>query len=137
MAPYIHYPARDEVVPMVNPTSKSVVLDHDNVPKPVADNFMYDFKYNHRLPTTDILGVEIPADCDAQKAAEGIVARLSEATSAQDAQAFTGLFLDYGDFFFRMNSSSGSVLTLYPQESGVTSYHLHGTSARLISEKPS
>ncbi|KAJ5652575.1 hypothetical protein N7507_010001 [Penicillium longicatenatum] len=76
--------------------SKFAALNHDNVPKPVADDFMYDFKYNHPLPTTDILGVEIPADCDAQRAAEGIVARLSKAASDENAEAFAGLFLDYG-----------------------------------------
>ncbi|KAJ5776322.1 uncharacterized protein N7511_001333 [Penicillium nucicola] len=76
--------------------SPSVTLDHDNVPKPVADDFMYDFKYNHKLPTTDILGVGIPNDCNAQKQAEEIMARLSKATLEADAQAFAGLFLDYG-----------------------------------------
>ena len=67
---------------------------------PVADNFMYDFKYNHALPTSDVLGVEIPADCDAQKEAEGIVARLSQALGEGDAQAFANLFLDYGKSIF-------------------------------------
>ncbi len=65
---------------------------------PVADDFMYDFKYNHALPTSDALAVEIPADCDAQKSAEGIVARLSEVMGAGNAQAFTDLFLEYGKF---------------------------------------
>ncbi|PKX97865.1 uncharacterized protein P174DRAFT_426227 [Aspergillus novofumigatus IBT 16806] len=54
-------------------------------------------RYKHSLPTTDTLGVEISTDCDAQKEAEGIVARLSTATSKGDAQAFTGLFLNYGE----------------------------------------
>ncbi|KAL3472734.1 hypothetical protein BJX99DRAFT_272762 [Aspergillus californicus] len=74
---------------VVHPVSKATA-------KPVADDFMYDFKYNHSLPTTDVLGIEIPADCDAQKEAEGIVARLSKATSEANAHAFAGLFLDYG-----------------------------------------
>ncbi|KAK9326879.1 hypothetical protein V1520DRAFT_94458 [Lipomyces starkeyi] len=77
-----------------------VVVDHVEVeatPKPpVADDFMYDFKYNHTLPTSDVLGVEIPADCDAQKEAEGIVADLSEVMGQGDAQAFADMFLDYG-----------------------------------------
>ncbi|KAE8423796.1 hypothetical protein BDV36DRAFT_303184 [Aspergillus pseudocaelatus] len=81
---------------MASIESKSATLNHDRVPKPVADNFMYDFKYNHPLPTTDILGVDIPADCDAQKEAEGIVAHLSKAMSEGDAQAFARLFLDHG-----------------------------------------
>lgn len=79
-----------------------VAVDHVELevgPKlPVADNFMYDFKYNHALPTSKDLGIEIPADCDAQKEAEGIVARLSEAMGKGDAQAFTDIFLEYGEF---------------------------------------
>ncbi|BCS24985.1 flavin-containing monooxygenase [Aspergillus puulaauensis] len=92
MAPHVQEPA----VPIPVSKAKSVVFDHDNVSKPVADDFMYDFKYNHSLPTTDVLGVDIPADCDAQKEAEGIVARLEAATTKKDAQAFAALFLDYG-----------------------------------------
>lgn len=65
-------------------------------PPPVADDFMYDFKYNHALPTTAVLGVEIPADCDAQKEAAGIVASLSEVMGKGDAQGFADMFLDYG-----------------------------------------
>ncbi|PYH78986.1 putative flavo protein [Aspergillus uvarum CBS 121591] len=72
------------------------MLNHSQVEKPVADDFMYDFKYNHCLPTTDVLGVTIPDDCDARKEAEAIVARLSTAMSEGDAQTFAGLFLDYG-----------------------------------------
>jgi hypothetical protein len=63
---------------------------------PVADDFMYDFKFNHALPTTDVLGIEIPANIDAQKEAQGIVDDLSNALAKGDAQAFTDLFLDYG-----------------------------------------
>jgi hypothetical protein len=97
MAPYIQESADANPSSKGSLQSESVGLKHDQVPKPVADDFMYDFKYNHSLPTTDILGVEIPIDCDAQKEAEGIVARLSTATSEGDAQAFTELFLDYGE----------------------------------------
>lgn len=79
-----------------------VVVDHvelEVTPEPpVADNFMYDFKYNHALPTSDVLGIEIPADCDAQKEAGALVARLSAAMGAGDAQAFTDLFLEYGQY---------------------------------------
>ncbi|KAI1086672.1 hypothetical protein F5B19DRAFT_498132 [Rostrohypoxylon terebratum] len=63
---------------------------------PVADDYMYDFKYNHALPTSDVLGVEIPVHCDAQREAESILARLSEVLGKGDAQGFTDLFLDYG-----------------------------------------
>lgn len=96
MAPSVVDPVHDTVIPLANPKSKTVVLDHDNVPKPVADNFMYDFKFNHRLPTTDVLGLDIPTNCNAQNEAEGIVARLSEATAKADAHAFSDLFLEYG-----------------------------------------
>ncbi|OWZ42561.1 flavin-containing monooxygenase [Cryptococcus neoformans Tu259-1] len=80
---------------------KSKVVDGhvelEETPKPpVADNFMYDFKYNHALPTTDALGVSIPDDVDAQNAAEEIVAKLSKVLSEGDAKGFTGLFLEYG-----------------------------------------
>ena len=65
---------------------------------PVADNFMYDFKYNHALPTNDVLGTEIPANCDAQKEAESILVRLSEVMGSGDAQGLTDMFLEYGEF---------------------------------------
>lgn len=75
-----------------------VTVTHHEIPKPpVADDFMYDFKYNHALPTTDVLGIEIPSNCNAQVEAEGIVKNLSNAMGAGDAQAFTDLFLEYGE----------------------------------------
>lgn len=96
MAPYVQEIAGIDAVFPAPIQTKSVPFNHSQVVKPVADDFMYDFKYNHVLPTTDILGVKIPADCDARKEAEGIVARLSKATSEEDAQSFTELFLDSG-----------------------------------------
>ena len=63
---------------------------------PVAENYMYDFQYNHPLPTTNRLGVEIPQDCDAQKESESIVNNLSNALAAANAEAFADLFLEYG-----------------------------------------
>lgn len=101
MAPYFQESAGTAVVTPATLPSKNVTLNHDNVAKPVADDFMYDFKYNHALPTTDILGITIPVDCDAQKEADGIVARLSQATSKADAQAFGDLFLDYGKIIYK------------------------------------
>ena len=95
MAPYVQDSADSDAVPKAI-QSKSATLNHDQVPKPVADDFMYDFKYNHALPTFDVLGIEIPADCDAQKEAEAILASLSDALGKGDAQAFTDLFLEYG-----------------------------------------
>lgn len=106
MAPYIQESAGAKPVSKASLQSESAVLNHDQVLKPVADDFMYDFKYSHSLPTTDILGVKIPTDCDAQKEAEEIVARLSTATSEGDAQAFAGLFLDYGEILRKQDSQS-------------------------------
>jgi hypothetical protein len=64
---------------------------------PVSDNYMYDFKFNHALPTSDVLGIEVSADCDAQKEAEAIVAQLSRVMGDGDAQAFTDMFIEYGE----------------------------------------
>lgn len=69
-------------------------------PPPVADNFMYDFKYNAPLPTSDVLGTEIPHDCDAQKEADAIVTRLSEVLSTGDAGSFANLFLESGKLHY-------------------------------------
>ncbi|CAN9228861.1 unnamed protein product [Alternaria alternata] len=81
-----------------------IVIGKNEVPKPpVADDFMYDFKYNHPLPTTDILGIDIPADCNAQLEAEGIVEKLSTVMRKGDANAFADLFLDYGESGFIVN----------------------------------
>ncbi|GJN67510.1 hypothetical protein PLICBS_001536 [Purpureocillium lilacinum] len=63
---------------------------------PVADDYMYDFKYNHPLPTTDVLGIEIPQECDTQAEAERIVKRLSDALGAGDAVRFADIFLESG-----------------------------------------
>ncbi|GKZ36830.1 hypothetical protein AbraIFM66950_008062 [Aspergillus brasiliensis] len=71
-------------------------LDSPSSKPPVDDNFMYDFKYNHALPTSDVLGIEIPADCNPQREAEGIVVRLSQSMGAGNAKAFADMFLPYG-----------------------------------------
>jgi hypothetical protein len=101
MAPYInaHESATETNIDVSNLKKKvgvdEVKLEATAKP-PVADDYMYDFKYNHALPTIDVLGIEIPTDTDAQKEAQGIVDNLSEALAKGDAQAFTELFLDYG-----------------------------------------
>lgn len=77
-------------------SAKQTMMNDDVQPPPVADDYMYDFKYNHPLPTTDVLGIEFPKDCDAQVEADGIVKRLSDALGSSDADAFTELFLEYG-----------------------------------------
>ena len=86
-----------------------VVVNHVEVEAdhkvPVADNFMYDFKYNHPLPTTKLLGIEIPTDCDAQKEADALVQKLSQAMGAGNAEDFAALFLDYGKLLAVIQSS--------------------------------
>ncbi|KAJ5690895.1 hypothetical protein N7462_005287 [Penicillium macrosclerotiorum] len=96
MAPYVQEPPGDDSVSKTDFHSKIVTPNHQPALKPVADDFMYDFRYNHSLPTTDILGITIPTDCDARKEAEGIVTCISTATSEGDAKSFAELFLDYG-----------------------------------------
>jgi len=102
MAPYInaHESVSETSIDVSNLKEKvgiEVVKLEATAKPPVADDYMYDFKYNHALPTTDVLGIEIPADTDAQKEAQGIVDNLSDALAKGDAQAFADLFLDYGE----------------------------------------
>lgn len=72
-----------------------VELEADPTP-PLADNFMYDFKFNHPLPTCYELGIEVPANCDAQEVAEKIVERLSAVMQDGDVKGFTDMFLEHG-----------------------------------------
>lgn len=74
----------------------TVEVEEDTPKAPVADNFMYDFKYSHPLPTPAHLGIDIPENCDAQAAAESIMAQLEETMSKGDAQAFGDLFYEDG-----------------------------------------
>lgn len=73
---------------------------YGNSNSPVAEDFMYDFKYNYPLPTADILGVKVPADCNAQLEADAILANLADAMETGNAQRFTELFLEHGELFF-------------------------------------
>lgn len=68
-------------------------------PSPLADDYMYDFQYNHSLPTHDALGVAIAEDVDATKVAEDLVAQLSEFLGNGRAQEFADLFIEYGQCF--------------------------------------
>ncbi|KAF2996765.1 hypothetical protein E8E14_003597 [Neopestalotiopsis sp. 37M] len=77
-------------------SSKLAEVNGTSERPPVADDYMYDFKFNHALPSTDVLGIRIPQDCNAQLEAEGVVKSLSEALGAGDPEAFTDLFLEYG-----------------------------------------
>ncbi|KAK2595992.1 hypothetical protein N8I77_013504 [Diaporthe amygdali] len=65
-------------------------------PSPLADDYMYDFQYNHSLPTHDALGVAIAEDVDATKVAEDLVAQLSDFLGNGRAQEFADLFIEYG-----------------------------------------
>jgi hypothetical protein len=97
MAPFVYEAADDNGVDIANIKPKSTISHVDSSNLPVADDFMYDFKYNHPLPTSDVLGIEIPTDCNAQREAEGIMAGLSDAMGKGDARAFADMFLDYGE----------------------------------------
>ena len=79
-------------------------VELDVTPPPVADNHMYDFKYNHALPTTDVLGTKIPAEANATIEAQALTDSLARVLSEGDAAGFVDLFLDYGRFFRFFNS---------------------------------
>ena len=73
-----------------------IELEKEAPPPPVADNFMYDFKYNHGLPTIDALGTDIPGATDPQAEADNLVRRLEQVLGQGDAAGFAEMFLDYG-----------------------------------------
>lgn len=73
-----------------------VELEVDPKP-PVADNYMYDFKYNHSLPTIDALGGDVPEDIDAGEIAQQLTDRLADCLGRGDAHGFTDMFLEYGE----------------------------------------
>ena len=66
-----------------------------NERKPVADDYMYDFKYNAPLPFLGKEATEVD-DASVQSRAEDLVQRLSEALKNKDAEAFSELFLPNG-----------------------------------------
>jgi hypothetical protein len=71
-------------------------LDLEKASPPLADNYMYDFKYNHALPTTDLLGTTVDVDVDAKQVADGLVSQLETILGNGDAEGFADLFVDYG-----------------------------------------
>lgn len=81
-----------------------IVNEHVEVevePKlPVADNYMYDFKYNHSLPTIDVLGQDVQGNVNAEEAARALVSQLEDVLGSGDAHGFAGLFLEYGEYSF-------------------------------------
>lgn len=74
---------------------------NDTWAKPVADDFMYAFKYNAPLPTHDNAGVATDftqdEEKDARATADGFLERLEQVIQSRDATAFAGLFLDCGE----------------------------------------
>lgn len=74
-------------------------VEVEAVPRgPVSDDYMYDFKYNHELPTTTLLSRDVPPNVDAFAVAMTLRGALSSLWSSGDALGFTDLFLDYGEF---------------------------------------
>ena len=104
MAPYInaHESAIDNDVD-INRLKNKIGISHVKLEAtakpPVADDYMYDFKYNHALPTSDVLATKIPADCDPSRAAKTIVTCLSNVLGQSDAEGFANLFLAHGEFW--------------------------------------
>ncbi|KAJ4294208.1 hypothetical protein N0V90_007898 [Kalmusia sp. IMI 367209] len=100
MAPIaVHESVIDHKVDMADLKAKVIVndIELETTPKaPLPDDFMYDFKYNHPLPTSTILGIDVPAHCDARQEAESIVAGISEVMGKGDARRFTEMFWEYG-----------------------------------------
>jgi hypothetical protein len=96
----------------IKTSTRAIDIHGSDDPPPVADDYMYDFKYNHPLPTTGLVGIEIPQDCDAQTEAGNIVESLSTALAVADAEAFTSLFLDYGSVYAKFRVSHQMSLTI-------------------------
>jgi hypothetical protein len=95
-------PVRNQVDDFTDLKAKVVVnnVEIEATPTPpVADDFMYDFKYNHELPTIGKMGVvEVPSTCDARDEATMLLTRLSKVMGNGDAAEFADLFLDCGKF---------------------------------------
>lgn len=73
---------------------------------PVADNYMYDFKYNHALPTLESLGVQVSPDTNAQEEAETLLTNLSHVLGRGDASGFTDLFAEFGTWKISKDTSA-------------------------------
>jgi len=78
------------------------VYRDDTVKKPVADDYMYAFKYNAPLPThgndTDVLDFTAEDESDAQSVADRFLKELALIIQSRDAKAFADLFLASGKF---------------------------------------
>ncbi|WWC87438.1 uncharacterized protein L201_002327 [Kwoniella dendrophila CBS 6074] len=65
-------------------------------PDAVASDYMYKFQYNHELPVHGKEGREISESTDPRSVAQEVVSQLNAALSAQDAEKFSDLFMEYG-----------------------------------------
>lgn len=106
-----------------------VEIEEDHKP-PVADNFMYDFKFNHALPTIDVLGVDVPDSVDAPAQADALLQTLEKVLGRGDATGFAEMFLDYGKTWTSRVSFKADM-----QASGGTSCPLLGTIEHSTSRK--
>lgn len=74
----------------------------DTWKKPVADDYMYAFKYNFPLPTyggeSDVLDFTQDDEQNAQDIASRFLKQLELVIQSRDSHAFADLFLDSGEF---------------------------------------
>ncbi|PSR82299.1 hypothetical protein BD289DRAFT_454381 [Coniella lustricola] len=74
MVPVVQSSGADRIVDIADLKSENNVVSYVKLAHPpVADKFMYDFKYKNEHSKIVTLGVDIPADCNARKEAESIV----------------------------------------------------------------
>lgn len=98
----------DEPLPQID-SLKSNLLKAQNAPfvyrndtlkKPVADDYMYAFKYNFPLPThgdeADILDFSESDETDKEALAHQFLQELQQVIQSRDAKTFANMFLDSG-----------------------------------------
>jgi hypothetical protein len=75
---------------------------NDTLKKPVADDFMYAFKYNFPLPThdsgADVLDFTEDDETNKRDIAERFLKELEQVIQSRDSKAFADLFLDSGEY---------------------------------------
>ena len=75
---------------------------NDTWQKPVADDYMYAFKYNFPLPTygdgKDVLDLTQDDEKDRSDIADQFIKQLEQIIQSRDSQAFADLFLSCGEF---------------------------------------
>lgn len=78
------------------------VYRNDTTQKPVADDYMYSFKYNFPLPTygdgTDVLDFDADEESQSCDVAERFLKEFEQIIQSRDAKAFADLFLQGGEF---------------------------------------